>query len=591
MTGVAFAAWSMLWPVAVFPQVIQPVNPAPHPRFRQAKLVLPGTGWAVVDQPSNPSSETARDGTSQHIYWTEDDGQTWREITPVPMLTKNLGNIFFLDKSHGWILATDALGDERSAKFYLYSTEDGGRNWKSLLLQRTMFELQDDYTFPSQVFFSDPEHGWILWQWHMMNSSQDSLLATSDGGRTWKRLPNPPGDGPLQFLSARDGWIIGGPESWQGVGRPGDTRLWVTQDGGLHWHALPVTLPESAEGGEASQAYFVDLRFTNLRKGLVVASQQLSGHLSRFFTCFTADAGKSWQISHFDTPNATPSFVDSNVIWSVSDWPDRKASLGVREQIVKPTLPAGPSPRQSLGDLIFVNESNGWASFFDGRAELVSTTDGGKTLRIITPPVAAKSPIPPPELSVLNGIAVRFPRFQDGFALHPPIGRHGPPLGSPAGGPMKLGGNGFLLENAVWIGTRSVPADSDDGKTLLFLIPQDLPPGTYEVSVENANGKSSGIEAIIRPPQQLRISRLQNRDPRFVGEPGVHLGQQVAIGGTGFLIENTVWFGTQAVKAQLFVSVGAGLNLEVPTALTPGTYEVYVTNANGKSNVISTVVE
>jgi putative addiction module CopG family antidote len=74
---------------------------------------------------------------------------------------------------------------------------------------------------------------------------------------------------------------------------------------------------------------------------------------------------------------------------------------------------------------------------------------------------------------------------------------------------------------------------------------------------------------MISPQQPLHISRLQNRDPHFAEEPGIHRGQQVVVGGTGFLLENTVWIGTEAVKAQLFVSGGAGLNCEVPATLPP----------------------
>ncbi len=586
-TSLAFLVLSLLTLDAAFPQAIPRANPAPYSSFRQAKLVSSRTGWAVVDQPSDQSSESA-EGASQHLYWTDDDGQTWREITPNPMVTRKLGNIFFLDGSHGWILASDALGEEEGARFYLYSTEDGGRNWRSLLLQRRMFDLRDDYTFPSQVFFSDPQHGWILWHWHMMNSSLDSLLATSDGGRTWKRLPDPPGGGPFQFISPRDGWMIGGPEVPDGIPVPEAENVWATQDGGAHWHVLPVSLPESAEAGET---YFVDLRFKNSREGAVIAEQQLSGRLFRFMSCTSSDAGKSWHVSRFEAYHATPSFAGNNIIWSVSDWPAMKVSLRSGDHVIEPSLPAGPSPQPVLGDVIFVNESNGWASYFDGRPELVSTTDGGKKFRIITPPIAADLPIPPPELTGLNGILVKFPKSPLVFAPRPPIDRRGPPLGSPVGGPMKLRGNGFLLDNTVWIGPRSVHASTDDGQTLLFLVPQDLPSGNYEVSVENTHGKSNAIETLISPQQPFRISRLQNRDPRFAGEPGIHRGQQVAIGGTGFLIENTVWFGAQAVKAQLVVSMGAGLNLEVPATLPPGTYEVYVSNANGKSNVVSTVIE
>jgi len=542
----------------------------------------------VVDQPSDQSSENAEATTSQHLYWTDDDGQTWREITPNPMMTRNLGNIFFLDSSHGWVLASDALGEEEGARFYLYSTEDGGKNWSSLLLQRKMFNLRDDYTFPLHVFFSDPKHGWILWHWHMMNSSLDSLLATSDGGRTWKRLPDPPGSGPFQFISPRDGWMIGGPEVPNGIPVPEAENLWVTHDGGSHWHVVSIPLPKDAD---ASEIYYVDLKFTNSLEGAAAAAQQLSGRLFRFFSFATSDSGKSWRVSRFEAYHATPSFAGGRIVWSASDWPARKVSLRFENYIVSPALPAGRSAQQVLGDVNFVSESNGWAPFFEGRPELASTTDGGRTFRVITPPIAAEFPIPTPELTALNGIIVRFPRTPLGLTPRVPVSRRGPPLGSPAGGPMKLRGSGFLLENTVWIGTRSVQASSEDGETLLFLIPRDLPSGNYEVSVENAHGKSNLIEAMISPQQPLHISRLQNRDPHFAGEPGIHRGKQVVIGGTGFLLENTVWIGTEGVKAQLFVSGGAGLNCEVPATLPPGTYEVYVGNANGKSNVVSTVIE
>src|SRR4029077_16416302 len=97
------------------------------------------------------------------------------------------------------------------------------------------------------------------------------------------------------------------------------------------------------------------------------------------------------------------------------------------DNVIEPTLPAGLSAQPVLGDVIFVNESNGWASYFDGRPELVSTTDGGKKFRIITPPIAADLPIPPPEVTGLNGILVKFPKSPFGFAPRPRIDRRGPP--------------------------------------------------------------------------------------------------------------------------------------------------------------------
>jgi hypothetical protein len=391
----------------------------------------------------------------------------------------------------------------------------------------------------------------------------------------------------LSQLQIRDGWIIGGPEVRDGIQVAETQNLWVTHDRGLHWHVVPIPLPRDPASAEP---YLIGLKFANSHQGVVVARQQLSGRLFRFLTLVTSDGGGSWRISQFEGYHASPSIVGRGVIWSVSDWPVSKASLRFDDNTLTLTPPRGAWPQASLGDVDFVNESNGWAPFFDGRAELAATTDGGRTFRIITPPVAAQCPIRPPEVTGLNGMALRAPAWFPGPVLPPPSARRGPLLGSP-GGPMQVRGRGFLRENTVWIGSRSVDAASEDGQTLLFMVPQDLPPGEYDVAVENANGKSNSIEAKIGPQQPLHISWLQSRDPRYSGNSTFHPGQQVALGGTGFLTENTVWFGTHPVKTDLMISMGAGLFFQVPDTLAPGTYEVYVTNANGKSNVISAVIE
>jgi photosystem II stability/assembly factor-like uncharacterized protein len=372
---------SLLLSGTVFSQEIPRGNPTAQPTFRIARLVSPGAGWAVVDEPS-PAAENAVGAANQHLYWTDNDGQNWHEITPDPMLTKNLGSIFFLDRSHGWILATDALGEEEGANFYLYTTKDGGKSWTSLLLRRQKFNLRDDYTFPSEVFFSDSEHGWILWHWRVMNSELDALLATSDGGRTWKRLPDAPGAGPFQFISPHDGWIIGAPALPKSVPVPEAQNLWVSHDGGLRWNVVSVSLPADADPDEM---YLVDLKFANSRDGTLAAAQQISGRLFRFFSFSTADSGKTWRVSRFEAYSATPSFVDGHIIWSVSDSPAGKLSLRIENRVVSP-VPPRPSVR--VGDVNFASESNGWAFWFDNPSGLVATVDGGRTFRVITPPIA-----------------------------------------------------------------------------------------------------------------------------------------------------------------------------------------------------------
>jgi hypothetical protein len=150
-----------------------------------------------------------------------------------------------------------------------------------------MFHLMDDYYFPSQLFFSDPQHGWILGHWSMMNSTHDALLVTTDGGRTWKRLADAPGAGPLQFISARDGWVAGGPEDWDGVGRPEDTQLWVAHDGGAAWKSVPVPVPRDSSEQEP---YLSAFKFKSMDEGTAIVEEQLGPRLFRVFTCRTREA-------------------------------------------------------------------------------------------------------------------------------------------------------------------------------------------------------------------------------------------------------------------------------------------------------------
>ena len=357
-------------------------NPSCISYVRQSKLISPGVGWAILAQPMDHPTNDG-DCTNDRLYWTNNDGKNWREITPAPMPTLSMRNVFFLDRSHGWILSTDALSEVSGAPFYLLSTKDGGKNWQTLQLQRPMFNMNDDYTFPTQLFFIDSLHGWMLWHWAIMNSQLNYLLETVDGGRTWKRLPDPPGPGPLQFTSPREGWMIGGLENPDGIPDYEMENLWVTHNGGVHWDAVSVPVPKELQAGDA---FLVSLRFKNSREGFAVAEQQLSGCVIRFFTCFTRDGGRSWRFSQFDAYHANPSFVDNHIVWSVSNWPAMEVTIQNEDHVISPVLPSSVSGRPRLGDIYFVDDQNGWTSSID----LFSTTDGGKTFSFITPPVARK---------------------------------------------------------------------------------------------------------------------------------------------------------------------------------------------------------
>lgn len=580
-------------PRVTYCQAFQTPSPGCYASLSRAKLVSVGTGWATVNQPLDlPMVRPGgiEDCTTEHLYWTDNDGQTWLEITPRQMPTKDLGIVFFLDRAHGWSVSSNGNGEENNDPIFVLSTANGGKSWHTVRVPRPMVGSGLSM-FPTDVFFSDPNHGWILWRWAMMNSRVNALAATTDGGRTWKTLPKPPGPGPMQFTSASDGWFVGASPGQIGIPITEDDQLWVTHDGGNNWNAVPVSVPADSP----HNFRFGAMKFDAAGNGVLVAESRVSDYVERFFTCVT-HSGTSWQFSHFDEYQAHPSPVNMDIIWTVFHWPVRATTIRVGESVISPKVPDSLSLQGNLGDVVFIDQLHAWTAFNNGRTgpytaqalyELLSTIDGGKTFQIITPPAATHYPIPPPEIFWLNGSIVRWPP-RPAFALKPP------PISTndgrqlrfrpAAGGPILITGSGFRQENTVWLADHPVQVASADGEHLQFLVPLDITPGTYKIYVENLNGKTNDAEVSIRGPQPLRITNIQN------GEH-IHPGQQILLSGTGFLLENEVWFGLQGVAAKLIISGGAMLQVDVPASTPLGPCQIHISNTAGNSEIVTVEVD
>ena len=344
--------------------------------LREFKLVSGGSGWVSTGSPENG-------GESDCLYWTDDNGQTWRDITPHGMLARSRGLIFFLNRWHGWVLSTDDDEHLESAHFYVLSTIDGARHWQSLMLQKPkLTDNGNDNFLPTQIYFSDPQNGWILWRYDFTHSSRYALLETNDGGHTWKPLPEPPGAGPALFVTSTDGWIIGrmGDDD---VGVPGNTQLWRTNDGGRKWRPVAIPFPKnSAEQG----LFLIALKFLNTREGMVAAGlQDVQGGASvGFFNCRTEDGGKTWRISQFRALRAAiPSIGAKHIFWSV----DRDIQMDSEPMPL--ILPVGRAPGGDFLELDFLDDLNAWIEYREGlepRFTLIATIDGGKTSRFIWPP-------------------------------------------------------------------------------------------------------------------------------------------------------------------------------------------------------------
>lgn len=258
------------------------------------QMISPGYEWAIFRGPDLAQPDRTW-VTQMRLCLTENSGKLWKDITPAIMPAQWIETVFFLDRYHAWMFASDAQTEDPDARFYLLSTADGGEHWQTQEFSRQPYDLMLDM-FPTWISFSDAQHGWILWHWHMMNSSRESLLSTTDGGKTWKRLPDPLGAGPMDFVSSRDGWLICASESQQGIPFWEDDALCATHDGGKRWKR--VALPISHQTSEL-RVSFGEVRFKNVREGFVTGGvYDPSGTTDpREFVCRTRSGGRKWSCS------------------------------------------------------------------------------------------------------------------------------------------------------------------------------------------------------------------------------------------------------------------------------------------------------
>jgi photosystem II stability/assembly factor-like uncharacterized protein len=107
------------------------------------------------------------------LYVTHDQGASWqaRRLPAAELVVE------FVDPMHGWIIGAGPGGDTSVRS--LYSTLDGGRNWR-------LADGPADF-FGRDLSFGDPLTGLIAVA--AFKDQPPQLLRTTDGGATWARIP------------------------------------------------------------------------------------------------------------------------------------------------------------------------------------------------------------------------------------------------------------------------------------------------------------------------------------------------------------------------------------------------------------------
>jgi photosystem II stability/assembly factor-like uncharacterized protein len=220
-----------------------------------------GTTWQklnVTDEPLDFRDVDAVDaqtayilgagpGPASRIYKTTDAGKTWQLQFKNEDPKAFFDAMTFWDADHGI-----AFGDSVDLQFYILTTTDGGRTWSRLPVTNLPPAQGNEGAFAASgtnIAVFGKTHAWI----GTGAAAKSRVLRTSDSGRTWKIADTPLASGPstgifsIAFRDEKHGVVAGG--DYQKEQEAVD-NLAMTNDGGVTW-----TLVKGLSGFRSVVAY------------------------------------------------------------------------------------------------------------------------------------------------------------------------------------------------------------------------------------------------------------------------------------------------------------------------------------------------
>jgi len=173
-------------------------------------------------------------------------------------ISESIASIFFTDPLNGWAAGDAPTGSSIDVRGLVLGTTDGGKTWtelKDAAGKGAPFAIND-------IWFVDERIGWAAGG-NQENNEEDILLRTTDGGKTWTRVQTGTAQflRAVQFIDANRGWVVG--MTIDAVDElPGPSKILATVDGGRTWK-VQLTSPRS----------FFDVVFVDAKHGWAVGDR------------------------------------------------------------------------------------------------------------------------------------------------------------------------------------------------------------------------------------------------------------------------------------------------------------------------------
>lgn len=225
---------------------------------------------------------------------TTDGGKTW-QVGIVPGAAElDFRDVDAFDDQTAYLLS---IGEGEKSR--IYKTVDGGKHWTLQYQSKHPAAFFDAMAFWDRhhgIAVSDPVNGRFL------------IIATSDGGATWKEMP--PGGMPLATAGegafAASGTCItvqGKSNVWFGTGGPNGARVFRSTDRGRTWTVATTPVIRGKTAGIFS------LAFRDAKHGTIVGGDYTNEKENRDNVAVTGDGGRTWTPIKGARPNGYRSCV------------------------------------------------------------------------------------------------------------------------------------------------------------------------------------------------------------------------------------------------------------------------------------------